>query len=471
MHDPEQFRHAASDFWQFCQLLAPRFYLESRCYLRDLCWQLQAFLDSDRRVLVINMPPRHGKTRTAILLAQWILGRSPNQKIMAASYNEILSTSFARAVRNGISEKPFDPACPVFADVFPDVKLKRGEATARQWAIDGQFASFLATSPSGTATGFGATVLIVDDLIKTAAEAFNETALDKQWNWFTDTMLSRLETGYKIMIIMTRWASRDLAGRALSHWPDATLISMPAILPNGSMLCDALLSREDFEDKKRTISEEIVSANYLQQPVDLKGCLYSHFRTYDVLPCDANGHSLLAPVCAYIDTADTGSDFLCAIIYGVYHHEAYILDVYYTDAPMERTEPETARRLIENRCTVARIESNNGGRGFSRNIQRIMQENGSNRCRVEWFHQNSNKMARILTNATWIQDHILFPVDWRLRWPDYYAAMIKFQKNGRNTHDDAPDATSGVAEQLCCNTRAAVPLLHDSYPHISYWRR
>lgn len=48
-------------------------------------------------------------------------------------------------------------------------------------------------------------------------EAFNESTLEKQWQWFTDTMLSRTETGYKIIIIMTRWATNDLAGRALAH--------------------------------------------------------------------------------------------------------------------------------------------------------------------------------------------------------------------------------------------------------------
>lgn len=71
----------------------------------------------------------------------------------------------------------------------------------------------------GTATGFGARKLIIDDLIKKAEEAFNENTLEKQWQWFTDTMLSRTETGYKIIIIMTRWATNDLAGRALAHWP------------------------------------------------------------------------------------------------------------------------------------------------------------------------------------------------------------------------------------------------------------
>lgn len=394
------------------------------------------------------MPPRHGKSRTAVLLSQWLFGCDPTEKIMTGSYNEVLSTTFARSVRDGIAEEVFDPARITFNEIFPSTRIKYGEAAAGKWALDGQYASYLATSPGGTATGFGARKLIIDDLIKTAEEAFNEVALEKQWSWFTDTMLSRTETGYKIIIIMTRWASNDLAGRALDHWPDAELITMKALKDDGSMLCDAVLTREDYEDKKRIMSEEIASANYQQEPIDLKGRLYSSFKTYTDVPRDAAGKPLFTKICNYTDTADEGSDYLCSVTYGEYNQEAYVLDVYYTKAPMEVTEPETVRRLHETGCNVARIESNNGGRGFARNVERELRALGSNRCRIEWFHQNANKAARILTNSTWVQDHIYFPVNWRDRWPEYYAAMQKYQKEGKNTHDDAPDATTGVAEQF-----------------------
>ena len=151
---------------------------------------------------------------------------------------------------------------------------------------------------------------------------------------------------------------------------------------------------------------------------------------------------------SYTDTADTGADFLCSIIYGEYAHEAYVLDIYYTKASMEITEPETARRLLAHGVNLAKIESNNGGRGFARNVQEQLKRLGSNRCRVEWFHQSENKVARILTNSTWVQDHIYYPVNWRDRWPEYAKAMLHYQKEGKNAHDDAPDATTGVAEQF-----------------------
>ena len=115
---------------------------------------------------------------------------------------------------------------------------------------------------------------------------------------------------------------------------------------------------------------------------------------------------------------------------------------------MEITEKETAKRLVEFDVNKAVIESNNGGRGFARSVKRIMQDElFSNHTVVRWFHQSKNKKARILSNSTWVMEHIYYPINWRDRWPEYYEAMTSYQKEGKNKHDDAPDATTGVAER------------------------
>ncbi|MDL0354733.1 terminase, partial [Clostridioides difficile] len=95
-----------------------------------------------------------------------------------------------------------------------------GDSAMNLWSLENGYNNYLATSPTGTATGFGATILLIDDVIKNAEEAYNENVLEKHWDWFTNTMLSRLEEGGKIIIIMTRWSSKDLAGRALEHYKE-----------------------------------------------------------------------------------------------------------------------------------------------------------------------------------------------------------------------------------------------------------
>ena len=448
-----QIELARREFFFYCNLKAPDFYKHERKYLADLCDAFQKFYDSDDEVLIVNEPPRHGKSRTASLFVEWVLGKNKNEKIMTGSYNETLSMMFSKNVRNSIQELKADPYNPVYSDVFPNTRIKQGDGAMNLWSLEGGYNNYLATSPTGTATGFGASLLIIDDLIKNAEEAYNETVKQKHWDWFTNTMLSRLEEGGKIIIIMTRWASDDLAGRALEHFKESGAkvrhVSMKALQDDGTMLCEEILSRKSYEAKKKAMGADIASANYQQEPIDLKGRLYTSFKTCTDIPKDKSGNPLFTSVKAYCDTADTGNDYLCNIIYGEYNKEAYILDVYYTKDGMEITEKEVAKRYLSYGVNHAKIESNNGGRGFARSVERILQQElNSNKTKIEWFHQSQNKIARILSNSTWIMEHIYFPINWKDKWPDYYAAMNKYQREGKNKHDDAPDATTEVAEQF-----------------------
>lgn len=435
---------ARRDFFDYCELMAPDFYKRSRQYLVQLANTLQEFVfNSPKKVLVISIPPRCGKSRTASLFAEWTFGKDPTKKIMTGSYNETLSTQFAKTVRNTIQTQKVEPFIPVFSDVFPDVKIKQGDAAMNMWSLEGQYSSYLATSPSGTATGFGCSLMIIDDVIKNAQEANNQLTKQSHYEWFTNTMLSRLEEGGKIIIIMTRWASDDLAGRIINHFQDdAEIISLKALQDDGTMLCEDVLSRESYEEKKKLMSPDIFYANYQQEPIDLKGQLYTSFKTYDSLP-------QFEKIQSYTDTADTGSDYLCSIIYGIYQKEAYILDVIYTNEPMEITEPLVAKHIFEYKVNQADIESNNGGRGFSRQISHYLTNTyNTNHTVIRPFHQSKNKQARILSNATWVMEHIYFPQNWHNKYPEFYKAITSYQREGKNLHDDAPDALTGVAEKV-----------------------
>lgn len=446
---------ARREFFFYCNLKAPDFYRRDRRYLVDLCNEFQQFLVSDDEVMIVNEPPRHGKSRTAGCLVEWILGGDRTKKVMTGSYNETLSTMFSKNVRNTIQEEKADKHQTVYADIFPGVTIKRGDGAMNLWSLEGGYNNYLATSPTGTATGFGADYLIIDDLIKNAEEAHNETVKEKHWDWFANTMLSRLEEGGKIIIIMTRWASDDLAGRAIEHFIEEGKkirhISMKALVDKEKkqMLCPEVLSYRSYLSKIRAMGEDIASANYQQEPIDLKGRLYTDFKTYEKLPVDTNGNSLFDGIFSYADTADEGNDYLCNIIWGMYMKEAYVLDVYFTQEGMAITEPETAKRLFEYEVNRARIESNNGGSGYARNVIRILEADfESNRTHVKWFHQSKNKQARILSNATWIMNHVYYPVNWRDKWPEYHSSMARYQREGKNKYDDAQDATTGVAETM-----------------------
>jgi hypothetical protein len=209
-------------------------------------------------------------------------------------------------------------------------------------------------------------LLIIDDLIKPTLEANNAAVLEKHWEWFTNTMFSRLEEGAKVIIVMTRWHSEDLAGKALEFYTEsgvkAVHIRYKALQDDGSMLCPEILSLKSYKVKIKAKGADIASANYQQEPIDIKGRLYSQFLTYENIP-------EFECIQAYTDTADTGKDYLCSIVYGVYHKQVYVLDVLYTKDNMSITEQTQADIFDKNKVNVAVIESNNGGRGFARVVK------------------------------------------------------------------------------------------------------
>lgn len=436
------------EFWQYCKFTSPDFYTNNRAFLKDLATKLQWFVEeAEQQIMVINLPPRHGKSRTATKFVQWLFGKYGKKiKVMTGSYNETLSGTFAKQVRDCIAEKPTE-GVTVYNDIFPDTKIKYGEAAVQKWALEGsQQANYLATSPTGTATGFGCNIMIIDDVIKNAEEAYNANTLERLRSWFTDTMLSRTENGFKLIIIMTRWSNDDLAGFILANYDDVVHVNYKAVQEDGTMLCDDILSKADYELKTKNMNKDIVTANYQQEPIDIKGRLYTNFKTYKDIPRDEKGNPLFKYILNYTDTADEGSDYLCSIVYGMYNEEYYILDVYYTKDAMETTEPETARMLTRHNVGCAIIESNNGGRGFARNVKRECKAMGNTHTNVKWFHQSKNKIARILSNSTSVMNNVYFPVNWQDRFPDFATAIMKYQREGKNAHDDAPDALTGVYE-------------------------
>ena len=439
---------ARREFFFYCYLKAPNFYKYERKFLVDLCNDLQNFLTSDDEVLILNLPPRHGKSRTVGNLVEWLLGRDINAKIMTGSYNETLSTTFSKNVRNTIQEVKADKDKIVFSDIFPGVSIKQGDGAMNLWSLEGGYNNYLATAPGGTATGFGCSLMIIDDLIKNAEEAYNANVLDKHWEWYAQTMLSRLEEGGKIIIIMTRWVSGDLAGRAIEHYKEEDKkvkhIKMKAVQDDkGTMLCDEILSYKSYLSKAKAMGPEIASANYQQEPIDIKGRLYGEFKTYVDLPKEK-----VIKISSYCDTADTGEDFLCNIIYADCKDSAYILDVIYTKEAMEITELMVAEVYKKFNVNVADIESNNGGRAFARNVERITRDKGNYKTVIKWFHQSGNKIARILSNSAWVNNNIYMPIDWKNKWSEFAKDIISYQKEGKNKHDDGPDALTGVAEKV-----------------------
>ena len=404
------------------------------------------------RNLALSLPPRHGKSRTVGLFTSWCLGKDIMNAIMTASYNENIGTIFSRNCRDLISEEKHGSGKIIYSDIFPDTVIKRGNSAVNDWTLDGGFNSYYGGGFGSSFTGRGCCILIVDDPIKNAEEALNDATLEKIYTQYTDTLMSRVEGNGITIIIQTRWNKKDLIGRVLANDGESFyVVNLKAYdeTRKDKMLCDPILNYEKYLSLKRSMSDLIFMANYNQVCIDIKGALYQNLKKYETIPQDEKGNSLFESIVAFVDTADEGKDYLCAITAGVYQHQLYILDIVYTQERMEVTESLVTDMLYRNQVNMCICESNNGGKGFSRRIQDLLIEKyNTNRTVIKYKQQTKNKQTRILIASTWIQENVFFPKNINDRFEEFWESIITFSKAGKNKFDDAEDCLTALCENF-----------------------
>jgi len=172
----------------------------------------------------------------------------------------------------------------------------------------------------------------------------------------------------------------------------------------------------------------------------LTGRLYTNLQEYQDLP---QGEAVM-----YCDTADTGEDYLCAVTAVKTNTSLYITDVVYTKEPQEITESLVAQLIINNNVNRAIIESNNGGRGFARSVQRILSDVNWRKTNITTYHQSANKNTRIVTNSSNVSLNCYFCKDLN---NEFMLALRTYTREGKNKHDDAPDALTGLVEHFLDN--------------------
>jgi predicted phage terminase large subunit-like protein len=218
--------------------------------------------------LIINMPPRHTKSEFAsYLLPAWFLGNFPGKKVIQTSHTAELAVGFGRKVRNLVDQD-------VYTEIFPGVGLQADSKAAGRWNTN-RGGDYFAIGVGGAVTGKGADILIIDDPHseqEAALAASNPEVYDKVYEWYTSGPRQRLQPGGSIVIVMTRWAQRDLTGQVLKA--DAQrggegweVIEFPAILPSGNPVWPGFWSITELEALREELPNAKWQAQYQQNPV------------------------------------------------------------------------------------------------------------------------------------------------------------------------------------------------------------
>lgn len=422
-----------------------------------------------------DLIPTHNSEGSTRRLPAFILGQNPDTRVAIVSYNASKARKFNREIQRVIDT-------PEYASLFPETRLNASNVTtvAGSWLrnadeceIVGHLGGFKTVGVGGALTGEPVDVLIMDDIYKDAKTAWSPTVREAVSDWYDTVAETRLHNGSRQLIVFTRWHEDDLAGKLLReqgiyHPTDNpkgwVVVSYPAIKvgapteddprSEGAPLWAERHSLDKLEDVRRR-SPHTFESLYQQDPKPQEGLLYAQgFRTYESIPRGA--YHLRR---AYVDTADTGADYLCAILYEETDTAVYVLDVLYTQKPMEETEPRLAELLTKWEIKECFIESNNGGRGFARNVEGQLRRGGNHKTRITPFTQTANKATRILVHSASVQNMIHMPVGWERNFHEFATALSGYIKAGKNPHDDAPDALTGIIERLRGSDRARLSAL------------
>ena len=450
------------NFTDFSTTVYP--FLEIQPFHKVYYKTLEAFARGDIRRLIITMPPQHGKSVGATtLLPAYMLGLDPDIRIAIASYSGSLASKFNRRVQRILDSEEY-------GNIFPNTTIKRGTKpanyvrTADEVEIIGHDGVLLSVGREGSLTGNRVDCFILDDLYKDAMEANSPIVRENCWEWYTSVVRTRMHNASRELIVFTRWHEEDLIGTIINKepWREFRSFDDLASLDKNEWLYlnfEAIKSSAPSEIDPRQIGEalweERHSAELLEQkrkldslrfecmyqghPSSREGLLYGDsFIEYSTPPRD------IVKYANYTDTADTGDDYLCSICYTVDTDGIiYIVDVVYSREPMEVTELKVAEMLSQNKTRIAFIESNNGGRGFARAIQRYVPT-----TKVEWFHQGANKEARILSHSATALHLLRFPIGWKQRWFELYSHLTTYRRIFHsNRWHDAADVITGIVEK------------------------
>lgn len=220
--------------------------------------------------LIINMPPRHTKSEFAsYLLPAYLMGRDPRTKAIEATHNSELAVRFGRKVRDLMDQ-------PNYKELFPEVSLKQDSKAAGRWDTN-RGGEYFAVGVGGAMTGRGADVLIIDDP-HSEQDAQSDLALENAWEWYQGGPRTRLQPGGAIVVVMTRWGTKDMTARLLKaqkmrnadQWE---VIELPAILPSGKPLWPEFWKIEELEAVKASLSVQKWNAMYQQQPTNDEGAI------------------------------------------------------------------------------------------------------------------------------------------------------------------------------------------------------
>ena len=317
MHAEKKIQNKAkNDFLSFVKCMWPDFIEGS--HHRHIAEKFNKLASGEINRLIVNMPPRHTKSEFAsYLLPAWMVGRDPKLKIIQATHTGELAVRFGRKAKNLIDSEDY-------GKIFK-TRLQEDSKAAGRWET-AQGGEYFAAGEGGAITGRGADLLIIDDP-HSEQDALSPTAMESAYEWYTSGPRQRLQPGAKIVLVMTRWSTKDLTGKLIAHQKEAKsdqwdVVEFPAIMDHGTNpkpVWPQYWKLEELEKVKATLPVGKWNAQWMQHPTSEEGAIIKRewWMKYD--------HEEIPPLHHVIQSYDTAflkketADYSAITTWGVFY--------------------------------------------------------------------------------------------------------------------------------------------------------
>ena len=313
MHAEKKIQNKAKDdFLSFVKCVWPDF-IEGPHH-RHIAKKFNKLATGEIKRLIVNMPPRHTKSEFAsYLLPSWMVGRNPKLKIIQATHTGELAIRFGRKSKNLIDSAEYHK-------IFK-TRLQEDSKAAGRWET-AQGGEYFAAGVGGAITGRGADLLIIDDP-HSEQDALSESAMENAYEWYTSGPRQRLQPGASIVLVMTRWSTKDLTGILLKQQGDVKadeweLVEFPAILPNKKPVWPEYWKIDELEKVQATLPVAKWNAQWMQKPTSEEGALIKRewWRKWDKDWVPALKHVIQSYDTAYLKKQT--ADFSAITTWGIF---------------------------------------------------------------------------------------------------------------------------------------------------------
>ena len=263
----EKIEKISNNFMAFVKEMWPEF-IEGRHH-KEIADKFDQIAKGKIKRLIINMPPRHTKSEfSSFLLPAWMVGRNPKLKIIQSTHTTELAIRFGRKAKTLMDS-------PEYKKVF-ETRLREDSQAAGKWETE-QGGEYYAAGVGSAITGRGADLLIIDDP-HSEQDAMNPEALERAYEWYTSGPRQRLQPGGAIVLVMTRWSTKDLTSKLINSQKNLKadkweVIEFPAILPSNKPVWPEYWKKDELEGVKASISIGKWNAQWMQNPTAEEGSI------------------------------------------------------------------------------------------------------------------------------------------------------------------------------------------------------